>query len=119
LAAVLGLLGALFLSLMFLIRQRLILGEACFQHATDKGRIFAQIPYRNIARMELGQEEAGKFIGIDLRDTQDPDTLSKEAEKKKQSSGWHFKIDSLSWRIPMDEIYSRIKSRVEATQSER
>jgi hypothetical protein len=119
LAAALGLVGVLFLPLMVLIRQRLILGEDYLQHATDKGRILAQIPYRNVARMELSQEEAGKFIGIDLRDTQDADTLNKEAEKKKQLSGWHYKIDSLSWRIAMEEIYRRLNSRVQAKQSER
>lgn len=113
-----GLFGMPTFLLSIFRRQCLILGEDRLQLATEKGSVFTQIPYRNIARMELIREDTGKYIGIDLHDTEDADTLNKDAGTTKKWSGWHYKLGDDSWTMPIEEIHARLKSRVQCKQAE-
>jgi hypothetical protein len=109
--ALCGLVGVPSFLIALFRKHCIILASNCLQYATDKGHVLVQIPYRNIARMELIEEDAGKFSGIDQRDAEDKDTLNPKASETKKWSQWHFRNSDDSWKVSVDEIYSRLKSR--------
>jgi hypothetical protein len=117
--AVTGLLGTPTFIFMLFNGPRLILGKDCLQEATVRGRVLFQIPYRNIARMELFHTKDKKFIGIDLHDPKDPETLLNYAAWGKKVTGWHYTIVTAAWQVPLEQIHDRLQTRLEGHYSER
>lgn len=108
-----GLLGIATFFLSLWLWERLVLGKDCFQRATKKGRVVGQIPYRNIAQMEFVSEPGKeKYIGIDLKDLNDPDTFNAGDAASKSSSGWHYRISAESWSMPLQQIYEHLRQRL-------
>jgi hypothetical protein len=98
-------------------RSRLILGEDCFQYVVGNRKVTAQIPYKNIARMELIQNQGGDslvtdFIGIDLHDVNDPKTFCPTSETAKGSWGWHYRLTDAPWVMPLAQIHDRLRKRL-------
>ncbi|HTU17415.1 MAG TPA: DUF6585 family protein [Gemmataceae bacterium] len=93
-------------------REELILGKDCLRCATTKGQTLIQIPYKNIAVLELvskpGQEP---YIGIDLQDPNDPSTFHAGDESAKNKFGWHYRITD-EWSMPVPQIYERLRKRL-------
>jgi hypothetical protein len=107
-----GILGVPVSIVMAFLRTRLIIGQRCFQVVVGKERVTHQLPYKNIARFEFIQDPNGNFIGIDLDDIQDADTLNPDSETNKKWSGWHYKLTDENWSEPMPKIYERIAKRL-------
>jgi hypothetical protein len=106
------------LGLLWLLRRgRLLLGTDRLQYVVGRRRVVVQIPFHNIAKVELVQE-AGKekYIGIDLADPKDPDTWCPNAEffKKWRVSSWHYQISIASLAMPLEQIYERLRKNAPA-----
>ena len=113
--AVLLLAGPLgiYLFLLSLFRPgRLILGGDRLQYVVGRRRVVVQIPFHNIAKVELVQE-AGKreYIGIELADPKDPDTWCPNAQlfKKWRGLSWHYVISTSSPAMPLGQIHERLR----------
>jgi hypothetical protein len=117
-----GLIGALFVLggvlavplsiLCFIRRNRLILGKESIQLVRGEN-VTIQIPYRNIARIGLAEDELlGKFIGIDLHEPTAPGTLCPVTDMTKNSFGWHYTLKDESWTLPLAQIHDQLKSRL-------
>jgi hypothetical protein len=103
--------------LCFIRRQRLIFGKDCFQNVRGE-KVTIQIPYANIARVEMDEAEfTGKFVGIDLHDPNDSQTLCPGAMITKNGFGWHYKITDDSWTMPLTQIRSQIIKRLQSDPS--
>jgi hypothetical protein len=115
--------GALFGAMGFLIavvflpvltialfsNTRFVIGADRLQQVSAKGLVTRQITYRNIAQIELVSEPGKKpFIGIDLKDVDDPETCCRDYATTKKSAGWHYKIGGVAWKLPIQEIYDHI-----------
>jgi hypothetical protein len=110
-----GALGAPIMILGLFRRSRLILGRECFQLVNGERSVRFQVPYANIARMEFVQESDTKYIGIDLRDVRDPNTLVDSPESVKKLSGWHFKLADTHWAEPLAKICDRIEEHLQSS----
>jgi hypothetical protein len=117
--------------------ERLILGKDYLQRATKKGEVLAQIPYKNIARIEFVSEPGKEtYIGIDLKDLNDPATFHAGVESAKSdpgwyypqalhqfllrfigdesaknNSGWHYRIAN-EWSMPLQQMHERLQKRL-------
>jgi hypothetical protein len=99
--------------LTLFMRTRLIFGQDRLQRVQGEKRVTLQIPYKNIARMQQDTDEViGKFIGIDLHDPDDPETLNVGTDKTRELLGWHYRLVDDSWAIPLEEIRARLGSRI-------
>src|SRR5215831_18482952 len=94
-------------------RSRLIFGSECLQFVNGEKTVRFQVPYANIARMQLVTEQNGKFIGIDLHDTRDPKTLVDNPEAVKKASGWHYKLADTHWAEPIGKICDRLEEHLQ------
>ena len=118
LGALVFLIGVVMVPLMILgmfRRSRLVFGSECFQLVNGEKAVRFQVPYSNIARMQLVNESHGKFIGIDLHDPQDPKTLVDGPEAVKKASGWHFKLADTHWAEPMAKICDRLEEHLQSS----
>jgi hypothetical protein len=98
--------------LCFFRRNQLILGKECLQIVRG-GTVTIQIPYQNIARIEMAEAEVyGKFIGIDLREPKESGTVCPGAEATKNGFGWHYALSDESWTVPLGTIHERIVKRL-------
>jgi hypothetical protein len=93
-------------------RSRLIFGKDCFQCVVGEGMVTHQFPYSNIARIEHVHKPNENFIGIDLREITDPNTLNPRPEATKAFGGWHYRLTSDTWVEPLDKIHDRIRKRI-------
>lgn len=114
--AVLGILGG-FASLVCMFRrERLVLGEECLQSVIGGKRVAVQIPYSNIAKIELIRNREGwfaeDFIGIVLADIKDTSTLCPAAEANVQSVGWRHKIPKGFRPMPLEQLYELIRKQI-------
>ena len=107
--ALIGIVGVQFMILGMFRRSRLIFGSECFQLVNGEKAVRFQVPYANIAGLHLVNESTGKFIGIDLHDARDPQTLVDSPEAVKKASGWHFKLADTHWSEPMAKICDRLE----------
>ena len=55
--------------------KRLVIGRDRIQVVKGEGNVVGQIPYDNVARVELLKEEQFEAVGIDLQDPNRPDTV--------------------------------------------
>jgi hypothetical protein len=116
--ALLGLVGVPATIALMFRKPRLIVGEDRLQHVTKQGRVLTQIPYRNIERVELTRgPEKEKFIGIDLKDPSDPETLNTDSEKTKRWTGWHHRITKSGWLLPLEQIHDLLQRRLERARA--
>jgi hypothetical protein len=93
-------------------RGRLILGADRLQYVVGRRQVVVQIPFHNIAKVELVQgARKEKYIGIDLADLEDPDTWCPNAEffKKWKVLSWHYQISASSFAMPLDQIFERLR----------
>jgi hypothetical protein len=98
---VVGIASTLFCPLMIaylvfrlLVPDCLILGPDRLQMARKVGGkdvVYLQIPYRNIDNLAYESTQDGKYVGINLKDLQDPDTYARPNDflKTKKQSEWH------------------------------
>jgi len=115
-AFILGVAGAPLCLYGVFRRTSLIFGQNCLQQVVGKTRVYSQIPFKNIAKIELVRkgENAGletDFIGIDLLDVNDPATLCPAFESVKRTFGWHCKLTHTS-AVPLEKIYDRLQKRL-------
>jgi hypothetical protein len=77
----------------WLTRERLILGTDRLQ-LVQGGKVTAQIPYRNILNTGVFDDEGETYLGIALRNPQDPDTFDQGADhgRKNPQDGWHYRL---------------------------
>jgi hypothetical protein len=88
--------------------HRLILGTDCLQEVFGKSRVTAQVPYRNVAKMELIQNPKGEsFIGIDLLDPDDAATYC-GAQTNKSHYGWHYVLKKGALKMPLQQVYDHL-----------
>ena len=105
-----GLLAVPVSFLCFIRRNRLIIGKTCLQVVRVE-KVTIQIPYKNITRIGLGQADViGKYVGIDLRDPNDAETLCPGAATRKDGFGWHYTLSDESWTVPLTHIHDLIKT---------
>jgi hypothetical protein len=98
--------------LCFIQRNRLIFGKDYLQLVSGE-KVTIQIPYRNIAQVGMGEAEVkGKFIGIELRDLSESQTLCPGAEATKSGFGWHYALADESWTKSLAEIHNQITERL-------
>jgi hypothetical protein len=72
--------------------------------------VLAQIPYRNIAKVELVRENGSdKFIGIDLADLNDPETFCPNADISKKYADWHYRVTTPTRAMPLERILERLR----------
>jgi hypothetical protein len=100
--------------------ERLVIAEDRLQvlHKASGGdEVASQIPYRNIAKIAMGDDEGSKFIGIDLHDPDDADTFTYGCNfrDEKNGNGWHYRIPGVFQRS-LDAIYQMILDRLHAQQ---
>jgi hypothetical protein len=112
--------GIVFLPLLTIAlfsNTRFVIGADRLQQVSAKGLVTLQIPYRNIAQIELVSEPDKKpFIGIDLEDVEDPETRCRDYASTKKSAGWHYKIVGVAWKLPIEEVYEHILARYQEFQ---
>ena len=98
--------------LCFFRRSQLIFGKDRLQMVRGE-KVAVQIPYQNIAQVALDEVEVvGKYIGIDLRDLNESQTLCPDAEATKNSLGWHYALRDESWTMPLIQIRDQIVKRL-------
>ncbi|WP_254507179.1 hypothetical protein [Anatilimnocola floriformis] len=103
--------------LLLFNRGALVLGQDRLQYVVNRRKVITQIPYRNIARMEIATDEIGaRFIGIELANLADPETYHPDATGCQDLSGWHYKIENNSPRFPLEQIYQHIATQANATR---
>lgn len=112
-----GILMPLVFLLTILNRRRLIFGKSCLQLVTGSEKVTEQFPYVNIAKAELFRNHESKdfitdFIGIELRDAHNPDTLCPASDKSMDLHGWHYRLTDESWNLPLEQIYEKMKKRM-------
>lgn len=114
--AVLGILGGLASLVRMLRRESFVLGERCLQSVIGGKKVTVQIPYSNIAKIELIRNREGwlaeDFIGIVLADMKDTATLCPAAEANLQSAGWHHKIPKGFRPMPLEQLYELIRKQI-------
>ena len=95
-------------------REKLILGSDRLQ-IVYSDKVSAQIPYRNIARIAIADDEGVAFLGIDLKDPDDADTLVEawDFKEQKKDSGWHYRLTDF-YRLRLDEIESLLHAHIDA-----
>jgi hypothetical protein len=76
--------------------EKLILADDRMQ-IVQSNKVAAQIPYRNIARAQLADNEGGEFLGIDLENMGDADTFAEghDFDDHKKTFGWHYAIQGV------------------------
>lgn len=107
-----GLVGVPACILLLFVQGRLVLGDDRLQYVTRQGRVVTQVPYHNIQRMELTGAPDDRFIGIDLKDLADPETLNVGGESLKSYVGWHYQITQSGWLVPLEEVYQQFQQRI-------
>lgn len=101
----------------FFRRNQLIFGKDFLQLVRGE-KVAVQIPYQNIAQVGLDDAEVkGKFLGIDLRDLNESQTLCPVPEITKNSFGWHYTLDDESWTVPLAKIHEEIVRRLPPNSS--
>ncbi len=110
--AVIGILGGPAILIRIFRRESLIVGKNCLQSVVGGERVTVQIPYANIAKIELVRDQGGahaeNFIGVMLADTQDAATLCPAAEATMRALGWHHKIPKGFRPMPLEQLYELI-----------
>jgi hypothetical protein len=100
-------------SLLNLLRPgRLIVGTDRLQRVVGSRRVVTQIPFHNIAKVELVEDaRKGKYIGINLADPNDPETWNPDAEfyKKWKICSWDYEISTAAQPLPLEQIYERLR----------
>lgn len=98
-----------------LARQRIVIGSDRVQMIRGRAgreRVIDQIPYWNIADSASVTGEAGRYVGVDLFDLDDPDTFASwDFEKSKKTFGCHWRIWG-SHELPPDVIHEMLDARV-------
>ena len=94
-----------------------------FQTVVGQEKVVEQIPFKNIARMELiknpeGRDFVKNFIGIVLANVEDPETLCPTPEKIMELHGWHYRLTDDMWRMPLEQIYDRLQKRLASSGKE-
>lgn len=103
--------------LCFFRRNQIAFGKDCLQILRGE-KVTVQIPYQNIAQVGLDEAEVkGKFIGIDVRDLNEPRTLCPAAEVTKNGFGWHYALDDEPWTMPLAKIHDEILKRLPSNAS--
>lgn len=102
---------------VFFMREQLVLGKDCFQIVGGKDKVTHQFPYRNIARLEVFRNHSGPdfvtdFIGIELVNPEDAQTLCTAWKTNHELYGWHYRLAEGSWADPLEKIRDRIAKRV-------
>ena len=96
------------------VKERLIVGEDCFQivhRVLDKDEVITQIPYANMAsiKFERGQNN---YVGIDVDELNEPNTYQKnnDFESTKSVRSFHCVIDP-GFTETLETIYDMIAER--------
>jgi hypothetical protein len=95
------------------VGEYLIIADDRLQFAQRSGLVSIQIPYANIAKLELVKKNGDRFLAIDLYDIDDPDTCASgwDLAGHKQSEGWHFTMHG-GFQLSIDEIYRLLETRL-------
>jgi hypothetical protein len=99
---------------MLVIGEQIVLGEERMQIVTRSGKVTLQIPYANIAKVSVVNDQGVKYLGLNLADLEDPDTFASNwdfAEHRKKQ-GWHYTIQS-GFQRSIDEIHDLILEHTE------
>ena len=100
--------GLAFIGLPFMAfmtgRTSVVIGSDRIQTLVGDTRVTAQVPYSNLASVELTRNNADmKCVGIDLKDLNDANTWCPKAERDKKWAGFHFPIYLASKELPTEE----------------
>jgi len=94
-------------------RPTLIIGKNCFQLVVRDQLVRVHIPYSNIKEVGLIKDErTGKpmFIGVNLRNLDDPTMHYPNAARSKKWTGWDYAIGNKElFAIPTAQIYQQLQ----------
>jgi hypothetical protein len=112
--------AALFLpmgALYYFSKERLILADDRLQ-VVQGSAVVAQVPFKNVLKAVLADEEGVLFLGITLIDPEDPESFADAAEfsQQKDNSGWHFAIYDVYER-QLTEIHKSLNDRLASRTS--
>jgi hypothetical protein len=100
------------LALSLFFKNRLIIGADRLQQVHGKGRVSLQIPYANISKIELVNKPGeDPFIGIDLKDVDDPETYCRGFATVKKLEGWHYRYGNTTAKLPVQQVYDHVLAR--------
>jgi hypothetical protein len=97
---------------------RLILGPDRLQFVTARGRVLTQVPYRNISAARLVDVEMDmgivvKRIHIDLKDTNDPETLIEHGSIYKEHHGCDCMLDPQEFVLKAERLHEWIQTHLQ------
>jgi hypothetical protein len=101
-------------------RPTLIIGHTCFQLVVRDTFVKLQVPYKNIGAVELIKNERnGKpmFIGVNLRDLNDPAMHYQGAARSKSWTGWDYALGNKEiYAVSIVYIYERLQEAMKRAQ---
>jgi hypothetical protein len=97
----------------FIQRPTLVIGSTCFQLVVRDDFVKIHIPYKSISEVGLIKSESnGKpiFIGVNLRDLNDPELHYQGAARSKKWTGWDYAIGNKEvFAVPIAQIHERLQ----------
>jgi len=75
--------------------------------------VYLQIPYGNIDNLAYESTQDGKYVGINLKDLQDPDTYAKPNDflKTKKQSQWHYLVRG-GYKASLPAIHKKLLEKI-------